>query len=149
MCKIKTPFPLSEGEKQSRKRSAIHTQQDSVQKKGCQLHAETQLVTLDDTSMARAIVRHAKPLQIMDSELVELIGVRTNKNSVTIEYRYLTPKERDVRGDVGIIHISRRKEDKNIVRDVLDYMHDFPDTLEDVGMNHGMARQQRSYHKRI
>jgi hypothetical protein len=140
VCKIKTPFPLSEGEKQSRKRAAIRTQQDSVQIKGRQLHAETQLITLDDASLARAIVRHAKPLQISDSELVEPIGVRTNKNRVTIEYRYLTPKERDMRRDVGTILISRRKEDENSVRDVLDYMHDFPDTLKDVGL-HGKTAE--------
>ena len=140
VCKIKTPFPLSEGEKHTRKRAVIDTQQDSVQIKGRKLHAETQLVTLDDASLARVIVRHAKPLQISDTDLVEPTGVRTNKNRVTIEYRYLTPKEREVRGDVGTIPVSRRKEDENSVRDVLDCMHDFPDTLKDVGL-HGKTAE--------
>ena len=95
---------------------------------------------MDDDSLARVIVRHAKPLQISDTDLVEPTGVRTNKNRVTIEYRYLTPKEREVRGDVGTIPVSRRKEDENSVRDVLDCMHDFPDTLKDVGL-HGKTAE--------
>ena len=98
-------------------------------------------MTLDDASLARAIVHHAKPLvQLNDEELVQPTGMRMNKGRVTIEYKFISPNDKSVRGDVGTLPVSPQKEGDASGRDVLNYMHEFPDTLQDVGL-HGKTVQ--------
>ena len=112
--------------------------QNSVRVKGREIPATTKLVALDDASLARAIVNHAKPLQLDERELVQPTGVRRNKGNITIEYKFLEPEERATKGDVGSIPVSHKREGDLSVRDVLNVMHDFPDTLEDIGL-HGQT----------
>ena len=105
-----------------------------------ELPASTKILTIDDASLARAIVHHAKPLQLNDEELVQPTDMRRNKGGVTIEYRFISPNDKSARGDVGTIPVSPQKEGDVSVRDVLNYMHDFPDTVQDIGL-HGNTAQ--------
>ena len=138
VCKIQTPFPATEGERQAVQADKQVARQNSVRVKGREIPATTKLVALDDASLARAIVNHAKPLQLDERELVQPTGVRRNKGNITIEYKFLEPEERATKGDVGSIPVSHKREGDLSVRDVLNVMHDFPDTLEDIGL-HGQT----------
>ena len=108
VCKIQTPFPATEGERQAVQADKQVARQNSVRVKGREIPATTKLVALDDASLARAIVNHAKPLQLDDRELVQPTGVRRNKGNVTIEYKFLEPEERATKGDVGSIPVSHK-----------------------------------------
>ena len=140
VCKHQTPFPATEGEKQAIREAKEVARRNSIQIKGRELPASTKILTLDDASLARAIVHHAKPLQLNEEELVQPTGMRRNKGRVTIEYRFISPNDKAARGNVGTIPVSPQKEGDASVRDVLNHMHDFPDTLQDIGL-HGKTAQ--------
>jgi hypothetical protein len=85
VCRHQTPFPATEGEKQALQEAQEVARRNSVRIKGRELPANTKILTLDDASLARAIVHHAKPLQLNDEELVQPTGMRRNKGRVTID----------------------------------------------------------------
>ena len=140
VCKTQTPFPATEGERQAIQEAKEVARRNSVQIKGRELPASTKILTLDDASLARVIVHHAKPLQLNDGELIQPTGMRRNKGRVTIEYKFISPNDKFVRGDVGALPVSPQKEGDVSVRDVLNRMHEFPDTLQDIGL-HGRTAQ--------
>ena len=92
------PFPSLEGE---RKVSGSIERKDSVQIKGRELPSDTNIDTLDDATLARVITWHAKPLQLDSETLVEPIGSRKNKNRTILEFRFIEPRDKAVRNELG------------------------------------------------
>jgi hypothetical protein len=106
-----------------------------VRIKGREFSSDLKIDTIDNPTLARILVSYQKPLEIQEGELVELIGVRRNKNRTYIECRFISPEQKASRQMLASIEMSEAPKGQRSVRDILNIMHDMPSTLNDIGIS--------------
>ncbi len=62
--------------------------------KGRELSSDLKIDTIDNSTPARILVSHQKPLEIQEGQLVEPIGVRRDKNKTYVECRFIAPEQK-------------------------------------------------------
>ena len=62
--------------------------------KGREFSQDLKIDTIDNSTLARILVSYQKQLEIKEGELVELIGVRRNKNRTYVECRFISPEQK-------------------------------------------------------
>ena len=139
-CDAPAPYPSFEGEKGKAKKA----KEEVIRVKGREFNADLKIDTIDNPTLARILLWYQKPLEIQDGEIVEPIGVRRNKTRTYLEYRFLAPEQKAKQQQLGMIEMSNSANGKHSVRDILNFMHDMPDTLGDIGISASTAQAARA-----
>ncbi len=125
---MKLPYPLHSGEKQ-----VIQGKQRQATEQIDQIDLNTHLLTLDDITLARLLVKFKKPLHITDGEVVIPTKVVKDK-TVELYYEYAKPQEKTTTGARGRMRMTTRQDGQQSVRDILSVMHPSDQTLKDIGI---------------
>ena len=80
-----------------------------------------------------------KPLNLTADTIVEPIGVRRNKGRTYLEYRYVKPEDKAKSNELGDLPMTSKDPDVRSVRDVINVMHKWPETLQQIGINAATA----------
>ena len=139
-CDAPAPYPSFEGEKGKAKKA----KEEVIRVKGREFNADLKIDTIDNPTLARILLWYQKPLEIQDGEIVEPIGVRRNKTRTYLEYRFIAPEHKAKQQQLGMIEMSNSSSGKHSVRDILNFMHDMPDTLGDIGISASTAQAARA-----
>jgi hypothetical protein len=78
-------------------------------------------------------------LEIKEGELVELIGVRRNKNKTYLECRFIAPEKKAAKQILASIELSNAPKGQRSVRDILNIIN-MPSTLNDIGISSRTAK---------
>jgi hypothetical protein len=94
-CQVKVSYPLHSGEKQ-----VIQGKQRQTTEQIDQIDLNVHLLTVDDITLARLLVKFKNPLHITDGEVV--IPTKTVKGKpVELYYEYAKPQEKTTTGERG------------------------------------------------
>ena len=114
-CAAPAPYPSFEGERQ---KNAKRAKEEVVRIKGREFSSDLKIDTIDNSTLARLIVAHQKPLEIKEGELVEPIGVRRNKTATYIECRFIEPAQKARQQMLTSIKMSDVPKGQGSVRDI-------------------------------
>jgi hypothetical protein len=92
---VQLSYPLYSGEKQ-----VIRGKQSQVTEQIDQIDMDTHLLTVDDITLARLLVKFKKSLHITDGEVVIPTKVVKGK-TVELYYEYTKPQEKVTTGERG------------------------------------------------
>ena len=95
--------------------------------------------TLDNPKLARLLLLYQTQLEIKEGELVELIGVRRNKNKTYLECRFIAPEKKAAKQILASIELSNAPKGQRSVRDILNIIN-MPSTLNDIGISSRTAK---------
>jgi hypothetical protein len=159
-CAAPATYPSFEGETQ---KNSKRVKEDVVRIKGREFSSDLKINTINNPTLARILVSYQKQLEIQEGELVEPIGVRRNKNRTYVECRFISPERK--LGDkcwhqlvyaLRLFFVSARTNRRHhhqtsdapkgqrSVRDILNIMHDMPNTLNDIGISARTAEAART-----
>ena len=61
--------------------------------------------------------------------------MRRNKGRTYLEYRYVEPEDKAKRNELGDLPMTSKDPDTRSVRDVINVMHKWPETLQQIGIS--------------